>query len=93
MLDGLLLLHLRHRQCGAALTRSLALILSQEASVLFSTIEDFMWFKVALVRPPRSDAGPGSSHGMSMLSQGRVWQNLYQNLQRPLNLGRRDSAI
>ena len=40
--------------------------------MLFSTIEDFMWFKVALVRPPRTDAGPGSSHGMSMLSQGRV---------------------
>ena len=43
---------------------------SQEASVLFSTIEDFMWFKVALVRPPRPDAGPGSSHGLSLLAQG-----------------------
>ena len=48
--------------------------------MLFSTIEDFMWFKVALVRPPRPDAGPGSSHGISMLSQGRVGRTLVLKL-------------
>lgn len=72
----MLVLHLMHCQPQAALPHSLALGGFQEASVLFSTIEDFMWFKVALVRPPRPDAGPGSSHGMSMLAQGRVGRPL-----------------
>jgi len=42
----------------------------QEGSGLFGTIEDFMWFKVAMVRAPRSEAGPSGGHGPSLLSQG-----------------------
>ena len=76
----MLALHLMHYQRQAALICSLALVVSQEASVLFSTIEDFMWFKVALVRPPRPDAGPGSSHGMSMLAQGKKGKTPVPNL-------------
>ncbi|KAK9828502.1 hypothetical protein WJX72_000423 [[Myrmecia] bisecta] len=35
--------------------------LLRETSTLFSTIEDFMWFKVALVRPPRPDRPTGNT--------------------------------
>ncbi len=58
--------------------------------MLFSTIEDFMWFKVALVRPPRPDAGPGSGQGMSMLAQGASAKPLCKTcLQRVLAIPRR----
>jgi hypothetical protein len=40
---------------------------AQEASALFGTIEDFMWFKLALVRPP-PEAGGG--RGQPLLAHG-----------------------